>query len=79
MGKKLNITEDSLRAELAKYLGPVEPIIPEGRGYTIKELALASGIPERSTHTRLQEQLDAGKVKEIGVRGRGRVKVYEAV
>jgi Fic family protein len=76
-GKKLNITEDALRAEMASYLGKLDPIIPPGRGMTMPEMYNKFHLSRDTVRTQVSKQLQSGKLRPIGKRNRAIV--YEAV
>ncbi len=65
--KQQKITEADVREAWVEVLGPRQPVIPKA-GWTVAELAEASGFSERTVTRRLRAALKAGKARQIGVR-----------
>jgi len=74
---KRKITEADVREAWAEVLGPSQPVIPKA-GWTVAELAEASGFSERTVARRLRTAIKAGKARQVGVRpAPSRATVYE--
>lgn len=74
---KRKITEADVHEAWAEVLGPQQPVIPKA-GWTVAELAEASGFSERTVARRLRVAIKAGKARQTGVRpAPSRAAVYE--
>lgn len=71
------ITEADVRQAWTEVLGPPQKVVSEA-GWTVAELAEASGFSERTVARRLRAALKAGKARQIGVRpSPSRAAVYD--